>query len=503
IFRANIIKPGGGFADHFERRKVYFDGGNNNVQTSDTHGFSGRYDYDFGDIVFTSITGFESGSSSSVGDIDGGTIVPGLGATVPNGLPSGQTDTDFPADGVVDATTFPGFIPFAAETQDSLDDLTQFTQELRLASDGDGPATWQAGFYYFDTSFNVITVGPGFPPLTIVRHSNDTWAIFGQTSYDISDVLTLTGGIRYTEDNRHFEAPSPPPGPTVNPTDVSDNNVSWDVSALYRMNDEVNLYARVARGFRGPTIQGRDVAFSAFNFTIVDPQTVAQSETIQSYEVGFKSEIMDNSMRLNGAAYHYKISDQQFSIIGGLTNSNQVINADKGVGYGFEADLEWLVTDNFFVQAGFAYNHTEIQDSTLATSPCGSGQCTPTDPLNALGQALIDGNPFPNAPETTLNVFAEYTYPVANGGEVFVNTDWAVQGKTNFFLYTAPEFQTSGNFEGGAQIGYRAEGGRYSALLFVRNLTDEVNLKGGIDFNNLTGFVNEPRVFGAAVTADF
>ncbi len=503
VFRANIIKPGGGFASHFDRRQVYFDGGNSNQQTGDTYGFSGKLNVDFGGITLTSITAYEGGKSSSVGDIDGGTIVAGLGATVPNGLPSGQTDTSFPPDGILDATTFPGFIPFAAETQDSLDNLKQFTQELRIASNGAGPLNWQAGFYYFDTDFNVITEGPAFPPRTVVHHGNDTWAVFGQASYDVSDQLTLTGGLRYTDDNRQFDAPSPPPGPTVNPTAVSDNDLSWDISALYRATDTTNLYARVARGFRGPTIQGRDVAFSAFNFGAVDPQTVAQSETIQSYEVGFKSELMDNRMRLNAATYYYKIDNQQFSIIGGATNSNQVINADQGVGYGFETDLEWLVTDNFFVQAGFAYNHTEIQDATLATATCGSGQCTPTDPLNALGQALIDGNPFPNAPKLTLNVFAEYTMPLANGGELFFNTDWAVQGETHFLLYTTPEFQSSGNFEGGLQAGYRAEDGRYSAALFVRNVTDEVNLKGGIDFNNNTGFVNEPRVIGVALSADF
>ena len=80
--------------------------GQGNAQTGDTYGFSGRLDVDFGEVTMTSITAYEGGKSSSVGDIDGGAIIAGLGVTVPNGLPSGQTDTSFPADGIVDATTF-------------------------------------------------------------------------------------------------------------------------------------------------------------------------------------------------------------------------------------------------------------------------------------------------------------------------------------------------------------------------------------------------------------
>ena len=486
IFRANIINRGtGGLISNFDRDTVQFDGGNDNAQSGDTYGFSGRLNYDFGNVTLTSITGYERGKSASVGDIDGGFVGPNSffnPATAPNPLT-------------------PDTIAFPAETQDSLEGLKQFTQEFRLASNGSGSFNWQAGFFYFDTEFDIRTVGPGFPPETLVSHGNDTWAVFGQASYDISDQLTLTGGLRYTEDDRQFDAPSPPPLVTVNPTEISDTDVSWDLSALYQATENVNLYARVARGFRGPTIQGRDVAFSAFS-GVVDPQSTAQSETIQSYEVGFKSQLADNRIRFNAAAFYYRINDQQFSIIGGLNNSNQIINADRGVGKGFEADLEFVVTDNLFVQAGFSYNDTEIQDSTLVTATCGSGLCTPTDTLNALGQALIDGNPFPNAPETTFNVFAEYIFPFFSG-ELFVNTDWAVQGKTNIFLYEAPEFQTSGNFEGGLQIGYRTQDGNYTAAIFARNITDEENLKGAIDFNNLTGFVNEPRVIGVALGANF
>lgn len=485
LFRANIIKKGGGLdGNNFDRDTVWYDGGSNNPQEADGWGGSAKVDYDFGQVTLSSITGYETASSRSLGDIDGGFVGP-----------NSFFDPMMPPP----PPFFPDTIAFPAETQDSIDDLDQFTQEIRLASNGDNVFDWQLGFYYFDSDALVSTFGPGFPPLTTLRHQNESWALFGQASYDLTERLTVTAGVRYTEDERDFVAVTLPPAVTVNPTSASDDDFSWDASALYRVSDGFNVYARVARGFRGPSIQGRDVAFAAFSGAI-DPQTVAKSETILSFEGGFKSEFMDNRARLNTAFYYYTIDNQQFSIIGGASNTNQVVNADKGVGWGLEADAELVLTDNLFVSTGFSYNNTEIKDSALATAPCGSGLCTVLDPLNGLSQALVNGNPFPNAPEITFNAFAEYTFPLGEGNELFANTDWAIQGKTNFLLYETAEFRSSGNTEGGVRVGYRASGGRYEAALFGRNILDAENIKGGIDFNNLTGFVNEPRIFGIQLT---
>jgi hypothetical protein len=99
------------------------------------------------------------------------------------------------------------------------------------------------------------------------------------------------------------------------------------------------------------------------------------------------------------------------------------------------------------------------------------------------------------------DVSARYSVSLGNGGELFAFTDWSVQGKTNLFLYESKEFVTDGNFEGGLKVGYAREDGSWEVALFGRNITDEANIKGGIDFNNNTAFVNEPRVIGVALTA--
>jgi hypothetical protein len=96
---------------------------------------------------------------------------------------------------------------------------------------------------------------------------------------------------------------------------------------------------------------------------------------------------------------------------------------------------------------------------------------------------------------------AKYTWPLASGAAIYAYTDWYVQGYTNFFLYKSKEFHTNGNYEGGLRIGYIFPDKVWEAALYARNITDQANLQGGIDFDNLTGFVSDPRVIGFQVSA--
>jgi outer membrane receptor protein involved in Fe transport len=463
VFRANIIGPGNNSLNgNFDRDTVWFDSTFNNPQQYDSWGTSARVNYYMDDLTLTSITAYENADGYSLGDIDGGNLVTG-----------------------------PGFIPFPSETQDGIDELDQFTQEFRLASDDARATTWQIGAYWFDSQFNITTVGPngGFPPSTTVRHKNQLWSVFGQTSHQATDRLELSGGVRFTHDEKGMTGivTSIP----VAPVEVEDEQVSWDISAYYDLDDTSAVFARVARGFRGPSIQGRDVAFFS-------QPSVATSETSISYEIGYKSEPLNGRARFNATAFYYVVDDLQLSAVGGAGNLVQLVNADQGVGYGFEIDSEYFVTDNLFVTAGLSWNETELQDDTLEVGVC--AQCTVLDPdADNDGFHEVDGNPFPQAPDYILSFTARYSIPAARGGEWFAYTDWFYQGRTNLFLYESEEFYSEGNFEGGLRLGYAgtSDAGRdYEAALFVRNITDEENLVGGIDFNNNTGFVNAPRIIG-------
>jgi iron complex outermembrane receptor protein len=505
VFRANVLSRGSNdLNQNFDRDAVYYDGdidGNgadNNPQKYENYGASLKLEFGLENMDFTSITALENAEGSSLGDIDGGVTL--------------SEAADINGDGTTELT-FPGNIAFSAVTQDNLDDLEQFTQEFRLASDTTDALNWQVGAFYYESSFNVTSID-GFFGATTVFHDNTTWAVFGQTSYDVNERLNITGGVRYTKDDKSLivgdqnvngfalviGAASVQEYADIN---VDDGQVSWELSANYKIDKNTSVFSRVANGFRAQTIQGRDVAFEG-------SPSVAESETINSFEVGTKTDLLNDTLRLNVAAFYYQIDDIQFSAIGGGANNTALINADKGTGYGFEIDAQYLVTDNLTLTAGYSYNHTEIQDESLTVLPCGAnagfnftGNCTVLDPSTDGFAVLIDGNPFPQAPETIFNFTARYAIPMGDDGEISIYTDWAFQGETNLFLYDSIEFKTNNNFEGGLRIAYENYADDYSIALFGRNITDEENLKGAIDFNNLTGIVNQPRIFGIEAKVRF
>jgi iron complex outermembrane receptor protein len=119
------------------------------------------------------------------------------------------------------------------------------------------------------------------------------------------------------------------------------------------------------------------------------------------------------------------------------------------------------------------------------------------------GTVHVDGNPLPQAPKWIGNVSARYGIPTANGGEYFLHTDWNYRSEVNFFLYQSPEFAGKAMLTGGLRGGYLWNNGQYELALFGRNITNQTRITGGIDFNNLTGFINEPRTYGAQFKALF
>ncbi len=491
VFRANIIKPGTNeLVDGFDEKKVSLDGINS--QDVQTMGGSVRVRYDMGGMALTSITGYESVESYSRGDIDGGFGAVFLGA----------------------GNFGPGVIPFDAESADGLPKHSQFTQEFRLESTSKGGLQWIAGLYYFDEklnidSFNYSSLGGNVQNgYATQEQDNKAYAVYGTLNYDLSDTIKLRGGLRYTKDEKDFVADriqAPPFSPTFigrRTANTSATNTSADFSATYALSKTANVYARVATGFRAPSIQGR--------LLFGDTLSVAKSETVTSYEAGYKADLMNRRARVAFNVFSYEIKDQQLTAVGGAANFNQLVNAAKTTGQGAEFDLKLLPSDNLLLGLSGSFNKTKIKDPNLFVDACGSG-CTVTDPVvrpidPSIGKfaptVAINGNSLPQAPETTLNFSARYSMPMA-GGELYVLTDWTYRSKINFFLYESVEFTGKPLTEGGVRVGYSFGNGKYEAAAFVRNITNQIRVVGGIDFNNLTGFINEPRTFGASFKASF
>ncbi|HSI58941.1 MAG TPA: TonB-dependent receptor [Ideonella sp.] len=477
LFRASIIKPGSNdLVDGFDKDKIAIDGLNDQVLSNT--GASARLKWALPGLSLYSITGYETLGSFSRGDVDG--------SAGPYGFPVAAGGALFPS-----------------ETADALRAHEQLSQEFRAESANAGPLNWQAGIYFFhetyridSTSYDSFSAGNPLTGLLQTTQKNNSWAAFGSLNYSVTPQLKLRGGLRYTHDKKDLATQ---PALLVPPVDESnglatstkDAKVSWDFSGTYALTPDTNLYARVATGYRGSSIQPAG-QFNALS--------TAEPETNTSVEAGIKADLFERRARASFSVYHYQVKDQQLTAVGGAGNGNVLLNAKKTVGSGAELTLDAYATENLLLKFAGSYNKTQIKDGSLAVSVCAI--CTVTDPLDADGKALIDGNALPNAPKWIANLSARYSIPTSDG-EWYVYTDWAYRSKVNFFLYESVEFTGKSLVEGGLRVGYVWGNGKYEAALFGRNITNQVRVTGAIDFNNLTGFINEPRMVGAQFKASF
>jgi len=480
IFYANAIELGReGLRPEFDEENARVD---NLVQDLELDHFGAALDlqWDLGrDMTLRSITGYDTVENFQSADVDGGEI-----SFDPQDI------------GALGRQVF-----FNVATGDGLTDHYQLTQEFRFSNQSDG-LFYQFGVFYFDEEFDLVNRDFLAPELTaLVTQQTESFAVFGQMEFMLTDTTALTVGARWTDDQKDLQVAPGVPGGSVTPDSISasDDFVNWDVALSFDPTDDLTWYGRIATGSRGPVTLGR------FGFV-----SAAETEDSLSFEVGFKSTLLGGRARWNTAVYRFTNDDHQLTATGGVANVNQLLNADKVNGFGFETDFEVLLTDNLFLLANFSYNKTEIDDPDLKDDLCGSAPtCTGLDPVvgmrmgpfGPVTEVAIDGNPLPRTPEYIFNLVLEYSYPLSNG-EAYFNTDWNYRGDSNLFLHRSVEFVQEERWLGGLRAGYRANNGLDLAIV-GRNITDEVTVDGGINFLNLTAFVNEPAYWGVEARWDF
>lgn len=479
-FFANAIQPGTNeLVSGFDR----FEGASDSVQISevDNIGASLTANWDVWGGTLTSITAYENVNNFARGDVDGGVGAAFLG------------------------NSFPGIIPFSAESADGVTSHGQYTQEIRFNRDFANSVNLTLGAFAFRENLDLENISfdslaPGNPINAFGTQNQETTslALFGSAAWNVNDRLTATAGLRVTDEDKDFTAErligpfgAPPLGPIVR--ELGDTVVTGDLALDYELTDNVNVYARYARGFRAPNAQGR-ILFG-------DAVTVADTETIDSVETGFKSRYFDGKATLNVSAYYFETKDQQLTAVGGAGNFNQLLNADQVRGQGVEVDATFNPIESLNFTGGVSYNDTEIIDPTLQAGACGAA-CTVLDPIDpTTGLAFIDGNSLPNAPKWIANATVGYSLPVTEDWDVFAFGDLVHRSSTNFFLYESVEFSSDPLTEIGLRAGVRKDD--FELAGYVRNLTGVVRAEGGVDFNNLTAFVNEPTLYAVEVTKRF
>lgn len=474
----------------FNKYNIALESDHQSDQTVHERGVTLNAAYDLGGAKLTSISAYVDGDMFSVGDIDGS-----------------------PRPALINTT--------------KVDKLQQFTQEVRLASDNNGPLSWQIGGHYFqewlryanltaNNTFQTADGQPGFGAYQKARQQSRSAAVFGQFTYDVTDALKMTGGLRYTADKVDFSQDSSSftpkasdltavpnfttdpfyraggrgPGPWFLPRYSAEggkwNKLTWDGSLAYRLSDAVNLYGRVARGYHAGVITGQ---------AMFDPLQKAGPETVTSYEAGAKTQWLDRRLTANLSVFKYVYDDMQlvaYNRTGNGVDRISLINAKGGEGQGFEFEGTLIVTPELRVSANLGYVDTKISGPTLIA-----------DPRTAGAQLDITGQPFPFAAKWTGSVSAEYVHALGAGDAVFLATDWSYRGDENFSLTSGvqPNLRGEGYWEGGARAGYRFRQSEIS--VWARNITDVSQLTSAVTVNGYAGVFTNPRTYGVQLSTRF
>jgi iron complex outermembrane receptor protein len=389
--------------------------------------------------------------------------------------------------------------PFQISQVTHDEEISQFSQEIRLAGETGGGAQWIAGIFYSQDEFdaaNTFESADFF--LTDLFWDNDqettTYAVFGSVDWELSDTMTLTTGIRYTDEEITFAG-----GTTdLNPFDssciidpfclptgfgavpitgvdnkFSDDEVSGRIALEIRPNDDWLVYGSVSTGFKSGGFYG-DFTFDNSELEPFD------SETITSYELGSKSTLADGKVQLNASIFYYDYDDIQTTVPGTL-----VIRLDNAEGAdvtGLDVDIIAAPTDGLTLGLGLGILDTD---------------------LGAIGP-LPGGGELPNAAETQVNGLIRYEFPVGTSMHL------GLQGN---FKYTDDMFRDAFNDPfnfsesytvADARVSLTSDSGTWELALWAKNLTDEEYTEQAFNFVDLTGLANQlygpPRTFGATFT---
>lgn len=376
-------------------------------------------------------------------------------------------------------------------------DHEQFSQEIQLIGTHER-VNYVAGIYYFEEegnqrenqfldraavdagilAFDFVTNAPcsdgrdGAPVCTdffnatlpnfLGEYTIDTevesLAVFGQVTYTpnvLEDNLDLTFGLRYTDDEREAQR-SFDAWPfnlfADGASDSSKDKVDYTFIADYSWSDDVSTYIKVATGFRsgGSSRNGADFSQTFDN------------EDLMSYELGWKTELADGRVRLNGAIFSMMIDDIILDYLPDPVNTPQVVevfNSGEAEITGFEIDAEATVTENLYVGFNFAYLDYDFDDVIF---PDGSDQTDTTELVWA--------------PEYALAIRADYNVPVSVG-ELRMHVDYSWQddqfalANTNFGEVIVGDYGLLNARIGLADV--KLAGGDWQFAIWGKNITDE------------------------------
>ena len=425
-------------------------------------------------------------------------------------------------------------------------DLQAFSQELRLSSNGNGAWQWLVGAFYqeVDRNYGQDLPTPGYDAITLrligldsadfgsppdtpfysdLTYDFKQFAVFGEASYSFSDRWSLTAGLRYYdfEEDRllTFAGVFADQGYTDEPGSTSSDGFSPRVILAYRPNEDVQLSAQVARGFRlGGINDPLNVGLcTPADLAIYDGNPTWDDETVTNYELGLKTRLAGGRVTFNTSLFYSDIKDLQVIADAGSCSSRIILNADA---QSLGAEVELFAAPNEHWDLGVSATWVQAEMSETQLTSGGS-------PI----AGIRDGNRLPTSPEFQAAASASYRWawtPSLDGYATltvqYVGSSYTQLGDQeppfgqiggagpafiSFGDPTISEFSfepelpsySIGNF----RIGVRK--GSWDIGAFVNNLWDERAFL-SIDRERGTrarvGYLtNQPRTFGVSLRKDF
>lgn len=373
----------------------------------------------------------------------------------------------------------------------------QDTHELRLSKGGNGPLTFVVGGYLWDSAYQIDLVSYiGFAvPNTVlaipqtVRQTTKSYAAFFEGDYKFSDRLTLTLGGRYTHDKKTSGVTDYGFGPNNNldnPEAASWSKFTPRASLSLEVADDVMVYGLYSRGYRSGGFTGRPTSENT-------AKTPYNPETVDNFELGFKSEFADRRVRLNASVFLMKYKDKQedvdVPVPFGTGRENRTINASNAEMKGVEIDLTAKPTDGLTLNANLGYLDAKYKNFLADTNNDG----------------ILDDNTnlkLRRAPKWNWTLGA--TYEIAAGpGNFWIAGDVHYIGAHEISFLNNPSLHNKGQYLINASVNYQINNTQIS--VFGRNLANEDGWTIGYDVQGLWsyGAARPPRTYGVVVTQKF
>ncbi|GAB5413417.1 MAG: TonB-dependent receptor [Congregibacter sp.] len=351
-------------------------------------------------------------------------------------------------------------LTFLVDGSEFLDNTTQdvITEELRLSSTGDGNFRWTAGLFLRQTERDTFAELPAFFITQELAFESNAFAVFGELTWTLLDQrLDLTVGMRYFEDDLEFDETLDPfllsIIQSVDPSFTGAVSETFDTTnprfnAAYRLSDDWNIYANVAKGFRtGQAQPGISLGLAVLSGVQI-PAGI-QPEELWSYELGIKGSFWDGRATLEAAVFQNDWEDLQVAVVV-TPQVRALVNGGEAQTRGLEAALTLAPIDNLLIRLSGGYTDAEFTESVE-------------------GINITDGDMIPNVPETTLAASATYRWDVGNGlrGFAYGGAQYASERSDTINFAMDGDATTRVDFRLGV------EAARWNAYFFGENLTDE------------------------------